>query len=139
MSRKTTTTKTTFCCQSCGYQAPRWSGRCPDCNEWNSMKEEVIRKVANDRPSGVGINTQTPTLIGEINGTEEMRLPTGIRELDRVLGGGVVPGSVILVGGDPGIGKTTLLLQALPSLSDGHSNVFICFWRRVSSSDKDAG
>ncbi len=87
------------------------------------MKEEVIRKVANARPGGVGLDAQIPMPIGEINGTEEMRLPTGIRELDRVLGGGVVPGSVILVGGDPGIGKTTLLLQALPALSDGHRNV----------------
>ncbi|WP_447971900.1 DNA repair protein RadA [Nitrospira sp. M1] len=123
MSRKTVSTKTTFCCQSCGYHAPRWSGRCPDCNEWNSMKEEVIRKAGGNRPAGVGIETQTPMPIGEINGSEEMRLPTGIGELDRVLGGGVVPGSVILVGGDPGIGKTTLLLQALPSLSREGGNV----------------
>ncbi len=115
--------KTLFSCQSCGYQAPRWSGRCPDCNEWNSMKEEVIRKVGANRPSGVGIDSQKPMPIGEILGVEEMRLPTGIGELDRVLGGGVVPGSVILVGGDPGIGKTTLLLQALPALSTGGGNV----------------
>ena len=87
------------------------------------MKEEVIRKTVGNRPAGVGLDAQTPMPIGEINGTEEMRLPTRIGELDRVLGGGVVPGSVILVGGDPGIGKTTLLLQALPSLSDGQSNV----------------
>ncbi len=87
------------------------------------MKEEVIRKAGGNRPAGVGIETQTPMPIGEINGSEEMRLPTGIGELDRVLGGGVVPGSVILVGGDPGIGKTTLLLQALPSLSREGGNV----------------
>jgi len=87
------------------------------------MKEEVIRKAGANRPTGVGIETQVPIPIGDINGTEEMRLPTGIGELDRVLGGGVVPGSVILVGGDPGIGKTTLLLQALPSLSYGNGNV----------------
>ncbi len=87
------------------------------------MKEEVIRKTAANRPTGVGVDSQKPMPIGEILGVEEMRLPTGIGELDRVLGGGVVPGSVILVGGDPGIGKTTLLLQALPSLSSGGGNV----------------
>ncbi|GJL54165.1 MAG: DNA repair protein RadA [Nitrospirales bacterium] len=87
------------------------------------MKEEVIRKAGGNRSAGVGIESHTPMLIDEINGSEEMRLPTGIGELDRVLGGGVVPGSVMLVGGDPGIGKTTLLLQALPSLSRGGGNV----------------
>lgn len=87
------------------------------------MKEEVIRKSGQNRSSGVGVDSQKPMPIGEILGVEEMRLPTGIGELDRVLGGGVVPGSVILVGGDPGIGKTTLLLQALPSLSFGEGNV----------------
>ena len=87
------------------------------------MKEEVIRKVGANRPSGVGVDSQKPMPIGDILGVEEMRLPTSIGELDRVLGGGVVPGSVILVGGDPGIGKTTLLLQALPSLSSKGGNV----------------
>ena len=87
------------------------------------MKEEVVRRSGGNRPTGIGIDTHSPLPIGEIIGTEEMRLSTGIGELDRVLGGGVVPGSVILVGGDPGIGKTTLLLQTLPSLSDRHGNV----------------
>ena len=87
------------------------------------MKEEVIRKSGANRPTGVGVDSQKPMPIGEILGVEEMRMPTGIGEFDRVLGGGVVPGSVILVGGDPGIGKTTLLLQAMPSLCTGDGNV----------------
>ncbi len=87
------------------------------------MKEEVLRKAGAKQGMGVGGDSQRPMPIGDITGAEEMRVPTGIGELDRVLGGGVVPGSVILVGGDPGIGKTTLLLQALPAMSDGQSNV----------------
>ena len=113
---KTVRPKTRFSCQNCGHQAPRWTGRCPDCGEWNTLKEEVIRRSGAGGQLVSGLDLQHPTPIEDIVASDEMRLQTGIEELDRVLGGGVVPGSVILVGGDPGIGKTTLLLQALPRL-----------------------
>ena len=114
---KTLRSKTRFSCQNCGYQAPRWTGRCPDCGEWNALKEEIVRGSGPVRQVVSKLDPDQPTLIGDIVASDEMRLPTGLDELDRVLGGGVVPGSVILVGGDPGIGKTTLLLQALPRLA----------------------
>ncbi len=108
--------KTRFVCQECGYQGLRWSGRCPECAEWNSLREEVQRdeSVMKQRTVSGGIPEAVP--IGAITQTAEFRLQSGIEELNRVLGGGVVPGSVVLIGGDPGIGKTTLLLQTLNSL-----------------------
>ena len=120
---KTARTKTRFSCQSCGYQASRWSGRCPECGEWNSLREEVLRNQRTSRISARTLQPTVPMPIGEIIRSEEMRLETGIGELDRVLGGGVVPGSVILIGGDPGIGKTSLLLQALPLLARGEGKL----------------
>ncbi|NKB82478.1 MAG: DNA repair protein RadA [Nitrospirales bacterium] len=108
-----------FVCQSCGHQTPRWAGRCPDCGQWNSLREEVSQREERGRPKAVSGGPAAATPIDQIEGTDEMRLETGLGELDRVLGGGVVPGSVILVGGDPGIGKTTLLLQALEQLGHG--------------------
>ena len=120
---KTARTKTQFSCQACGHQASRWSGRCPECGEWNSFKEEVLRSTRVGRTTERMLKTDVPMPVGEIVGTEEMRLETGIGEFDRVLGGGVVPGSVILIGGDPGIGKTTLLLQTLPLLARGKGKV----------------
>ena len=108
--------KTRFVCQECGYQGIRWSGRCPECAQWNSLREEVERdaSVMKQHTMSEGIPEAVP--IGAITQTQEFRLQSGIEELNRVLGGGVVPGSVVLIGGDPGIGKTTLLLQALNSL-----------------------
>jgi DNA repair protein RadA/Sms len=110
--------KTTFLCQACGYQSSGWLGRCPDCGRWNSMKEErVADPVQERRPRSLkeSLHPQ-PTPIAAIEAVGENRTSTGIGEFDRVLGGGVVPGSVMLIGGDPGIGKTTLLLQALSGL-----------------------
>ena len=114
--------KTTFSCQGCGYQSPRWLGRCPDCGRWNSLKEERIAASPSGRGAVPGAPTGKPVAIDAIEVVGEERSRTGIGEFDRVLGGGVVPGSVILIGGDPGIGKTTLLLQILPRLigSGGH-------------------
>ncbi len=108
--------KTRFVCQECGYQGIRWSGRCPECAQWNSLREEVERdaSVMKQHTMSEGIPEAVP--IGTITQTQEFRLQSGIEELNRVLGGGVVPGSVVLIGGDPGIGKTTLLLQTLNSL-----------------------
>ena len=109
-------TKTFFQCQSCGYGSPKWLGKCPDCNAWNSFVEE--REIPSGRKGSLQPSTKTePVLLQAIEGISEKRTSTGIQEFDRVLGGGVVAGSVILVGGDPGIGKSTLLLQAFAGLS----------------------
>ncbi|MFH1623872.1 MAG: DNA repair protein RadA [Pseudomonadota bacterium] len=119
-----TKVKTYFSCQSCGYQAPKWLGRCPDCGEWNTLVEEKVTQQPYPRmdPSGEEIS-ETPKPITEIETDAEDRLTTNIGEFDRVLGGGIVWGSVVLVGGDPGIGKSTLLLQALNNLGLSQSKV----------------
>jgi DNA repair protein RadA/Sms len=109
--------KSVFSCQSCGHQSPRWLGRCPDCGGWNTMKEERQAPAGKGRPAALKTLQAKATPIGEIEVIGEDRRLTRIGEFDRVLGGGVIPGSVILIGGDPGIGKTTLLLQALPRLA----------------------
>ena len=109
--------KTSFSCQACGHQSPRWLGRCPDCSGWNTMKEERQAPTGKGRPAAMKMAQAKATPIAEIEVVGEDRRLTQIGEFDRVLGGGVIPGSVILIGGDPGIGKTTLLLQALPRLS----------------------
>jgi DNA repair protein RadA/Sms len=108
--------KTTFFCQNCGAQSPKWIGKCPACGEWNTYVEEVIQKEevgkGNWKPSGSGTKkASTPKKIQEVNYEEMPRYVTGDEELDRVLGGGIVPGSLVLIGGEPGIGKSTLMLQ----------------------------
>ena len=105
-------TKVEYICQQCGRRAPKALGKCPQCGSWNSMVAEITDP---QRPS-LG-SFSKPTRIGDITGDAEQRLPLGIGEFSRVLGGGVVPGSVILIGGDPGIGKSTLLLQMSLSLA----------------------
>lgn len=108
--------KTSFHCQACGHQAPRWLGRCPDCGAWNTLKEERIPVAPKGRSALFKTSASDATPICDIEVVGESRRVTGIGEFDRVLGGGVIPGSLILIGGDPGIGKTTLLLQTLPRL-----------------------
>ncbi|MGQ0812430.1 MAG: DNA repair protein RadA [Nitrospiraceae bacterium] len=115
--------KTSFSCQSCGHQSPRWVGRCPDCGGWNTMKEERMASTGKGCPPALKHAVSKATPIGDIEIVGEHRRCTGIGEFDRVLGGGVIPGSVILIGGDPGIGKTTLLLQALSRLSSAEEQV----------------
>ncbi len=115
--------RTTFHCQACGHQSPRWLGRCPDCGRWNSLREEREAVPAKGRPAPLQGAAPHPTPITDITLDAETRWVTGIGEFDRALGGGVVPGSVLLVGGDPGIGKTTLLLQVLPRLVSGGQRV----------------
>lgn len=102
-------TKTIFVCQECGYESSGWLGKCPACNQWNTFVEETLQDKSGSM-SKPAANVQTVSL-RDINVNKEERSSTGIRELDRVLGGGIVDGSLILVGGDPGIGKSTLLLQ----------------------------
>ena len=113
--------KTVFFCQSCGYESAKWSGQCPACHEWNTFVEEVLD---DGRRSGKRDNTATrPVPLSEITSSQDQRIGTGMEELDRVLGGGIVTGSLVLVGGDPGIGKSTLLLQVCQKLSERHIQV----------------
>ena len=103
-------TKTSFFCQSCGAQSPKWLGKCPSCNEWNTIVEEVVNRDSNTSKIRIKPNAQ-PKSISDIEIEERRRFPLIDDELNRVLGGGIVPGSLILFGGEPGIGKSTLLLQ----------------------------
>jgi len=115
--------KTIFSCQACGHQSPRWLGRCPDCGGWNTMKEERQAPTGKGRPAALTPAPARATPIADIEVVGENRRLTRIGEFDRVLGGGVIPGAVVLIGGDPGIGKTTLLLQALPRLASSSQPV----------------
>ncbi len=123
-------TRTRFVCQACGQNEPKWAGRCKGCGEWNSFVEEVVQKVAADaKPSQRAQQSRgasTLVKMSELTLVEEPRTTTGISELNRVLGGGVVPGSVILVGGEPGIGKSTLLLQVAGTLAREGLKVLYC-------------
>ncbi len=104
--------KTVWICSECGYEAPKWNGQCPSCNQWNTFSEELksTSKQQNSGSSRAGIY-EKPVLIGQISNEDECRYKTGISEMDRVLGGGIVKGSLVLLAGDPGIGKSTMLLQ----------------------------
>ena len=107
-----------YFCQSCGTQSSKWLGKCPQCNEWNTYVEEVISRESDTKGGFKSKKINKPTLVSKIDYTNEKRIVTNDKELNRVLGGGIVPGSLILLGGDPGIGKSTLLLQfALSSKS----------------------
>lgn len=110
-------TKTVFSCQNCGYQSPKWLGRCPDCSSWNSFSEEDYSAPVPKHKSRSALYKDEPVLLRDVESTEANRVKTGISELDRVLGGGIVAGSVTLIGGDPGIGKSTISLQVSDRLS----------------------
>lgn len=111
--------KTTYVCQECGYESPRWMGKCPGCNKWNTLVEELITTSSSRHVLGSqSIQTKSkPEKITTIETEKEMRLLTSMKEFNRVLGGGIVPGSLVLIGGDPGIGKSTLLLQVSGQLA----------------------
>lgn len=121
--------KTAFFCQNCGYESAKWMGQCPACREWNTFVEEPTAAKTPAGTQGIGNHSaagRKPVHLTEISTGKEERIPTGIGELDRVLGGGIVPGSLTLVGGDPGIGKSTLLLQVCRMLSTaGHQVLYI--------------
>ncbi len=114
---KSSKIKTVYVCQSCGMQSPRWMGKCPDCSQWNTMVEERVEKPKDIRSPRLHGGAE-PLALNEIQARDEDRFVTKINELDRVLGGGIVAGSVVLIGGDPGIGKSTLVLQMLRQVSE---------------------
>src|SRR5438270_8897137 len=104
-------------CSACGHQTPRWAGRCPGCGEWNTLVEQVRPQR---KPTGLRRESgraARPVTLGDVSAAEQPRLSSGIRELDNVLGGGIVPGSLVLIGGAPGIGKSTLTTMALANLT----------------------
>lgn len=113
---------TAFFCQNCGYESAKWMGQCPSCKEWNTFVEELIgREVSGKKTEKAQV--PKPVRMSAIQSGREIRIPSGMEELDRVLGGGIVPGSLVLVGGDPGIGKSTLLLQVCKHLTDDKKKV----------------
>ena len=115
-----------FFCSNCGYESSKWMGQCPVCREWNTLVEEPVVKTSKSKSSGSLVhsaNDNKPSKISAISLSEQDKTSTGIMEMDRVLGGGIVEGSLILVGGDPGIGKSTLLLQTCKNLAENNVDV----------------
>ena len=112
--------KSVFFCQNCGAESSKWMGRCPQCGEWNTLVEEIIKETKHSRTPfrGVGNQTTKPTALPDIEISSIARVSTTFGEIDRVLGGGIVPGALMLLGGDPGIGKSTLLLQVSQKVAD---------------------
>ena len=115
--------KTLYVCQSCGQESPKWMGKCPGCDTWNSLVEEIVteKRIGHGKTGKPG----KPVLLDRIELSPETRTSAGSAELDQVLGGGIVPGSLVLVGGDPGIGKSTLLLQMVHHLSKEHPILYV--------------
>jgi DNA repair protein RadA/Sms len=119
--------RTVYACQSCGYQSRKWLGKCPDCGAWNSFVEEreraATKESAGAARAGLRLRESKPVPFTEIEAQDDSREVTGIEEFDRVLGGGIVPGSLVLIGGEPGIGKSTLLSEVADKLSALYGNV----------------
>src|SRR5437764_995638 len=109
---------TVYVCQGCGHQERKWLGKCPDCGEWSSFVEERERAAPKGAAARGGLRLrQTQTVAyGDIESQDDVRLSSGITEFDRVLGGGIVPGSLVLIGGEPGIGKSTIIAQVADKL-----------------------
>jgi len=119
--------KTIYSCQACGAQSPKWMGRCAECGQWDSLVEERLAKPDASGPlRGIQAAVPTPVPIDQVDLVDQQRLSTRIDELDRVLGGGLVDGTLVLIGGDPGIGKSTLMLQALHGMAaQGHTVLYV--------------
>ena len=122
-------TKTVYVCSECGAKFPKWMGKCTTCNSWNTIEEEIIHEIPKSGKmalvSAAAISSSVPKSIREITTNDEERTLTGLGELDRVLGGGLVKGSLVLLGGEPGIGKSTLLLQICQYLGENHSVLYV--------------
>lgn len=119
-------TKTTYICRECGYQSAKWMGKCPSCNSWNTFDETLIADEKKSSPIKKStVSARSVSKLKEVKTDLEVRYSTGMAELDRVLGGGLVKGSLVLVGGDPGIGKSTLLLQVCDALSKGRKVLYV--------------
>lgn len=117
---------TAFFCQSCGYESAKWLGQCPGCREWNTFVEEPVDKGSKSGKMSFSPGRAVPVMLKDITGGESERISSGIGEFDRVLGGGIVKGSLVLIGGDPGIGKSTLLLQVTRNLTKtGHKVLYV--------------
>ncbi|MBI2960658.1 MAG: DNA repair protein RadA [Betaproteobacteria bacterium] len=116
--------KPIYACTECGGQAPKWQGQCPACGAWNTLVESIAEAPSRHRFAGVG-GAATLQLLSEVRAAESERSSTGIAELDRALGGGLVAGQVVLIGGDPGVGKSTLLLQALAAMSGSAKALYL--------------
>ncbi len=110
--------KIVYFCQECGFESTKWMGQCPGCRQWNTFVEETLTDVKKSNQNGVLIQRAEPVFLSKVTGEDSVRIKTNIKEFDRVLGGGIVAGSMVLVGGDPGIGKSTLLLQMCLTLAD---------------------
>ena len=116
--------KSIYSCTECGANSPTWQGQCPGCDAWNTLVETIAEKTSGHRFEALAPTARLQNL-SEIEARETERIATGIGEFDRALGGGLVPGGVVLIGGDPGIGKSTLLLQALSLLSIDQKVLYI--------------
>lgn len=118
--------KSVYICRECGYQSAKWMGKCPSCNQWNTMDETLIAEEKKSSPIKKATVAARPvSKLSQVSTDREVRYTTGLSELDRVLGGGLVKGSLVLVGGDPGIGKSTLLLQICQSLADNKKILYV--------------
>lgn len=117
--------KTVYVCSECGYETPKWFGQCPGCNDWNTLSEEI--KVVSSQKKGIKsvVSSSKVVSLGEVTLSDEIRLKTGLKELDGVLGGGLVKSSLVLLSGDPGIGKSTLLLQICQHIGLNHSVLYV--------------
>ncbi len=115
--------KVLYICSECGYESAKWIGKCPDCGGWNTFAEEVV--VTSKTSKKVTQSYSSPVKLSTVSTTKDTRIPTGIEEFDRVLGGGIVSGSLVLVGGEPGIGKSTILLQLIKSLEKSTSFFYV--------------
>ena len=135
--------KSVFFCQNCGHEEAKWLGQCPGCGEWNTFVEEKIGSgVTKGSTQGAKavrelVREAKVIPLNDVTAEDDVRCATGIKELDRVLGGGIVPGSLVLVGGDPGIGKSTLLLQVCRILADKKKVLYIS--GRIADADQTKG
>ncbi len=117
--------KTIYLCSNCGASSPKWLGRCPECSEWNTFVEEVVEKKAANKSSLLAAQSINIVSLSDVETDSHIRIKTGIEEFDRVLGGGLVKGSAVLLGGEPGAGKSTIVLQACKSLAEKNSVLYV--------------